>query len=89
MKYFAIASFALVANAVNVGEDCFNNKEICETETSGLTCADWYDTNQGNMQTCEDCTTQNRGFKDSANIYTEYTCPSEASADGGDGGNDV
>ncbi len=57
MKYFAIASFALVANAVNVGEDCFNNPSICETETSGLTCADWYDTNQGDMQTCEDCTT--------------------------------
>ena len=78
MKTFTLATLAALAQGIAVeGDDCYY-QDTCNPDVSGLWCSEWYDTQYGEMKTCEDCNTEYRTIADSYSVLVEYTCPPES-----------
>ena len=89
MKTFTLAVLVASTQAIATeGTDCYYN-DVCEPEQSGLWCSDWYDSQYGDMKTCEKCSGSSRTISDSMGIFVEFTCPPESQQSNNGGGGDT
>ena len=80
MKSIALkASLLALASAQSeldmYGPGCKSQPSVCEE--TGLTCVMWYDIQEFDRYTCQDCDNTNRKFKDEYNNVLEFMCPGE------------